>query len=141
MTGTYEIGFIVSPDSPDEEVKKIIESVSGIIRKGGGNVTKVDEWGVRKLTYPIRKHNDGIYVFVLAETGDGQMISQVERRLRQVERVIRFITLRLDERLQKSNKLTKKWKKIDRVNRSKQEAKAEQEREADTHSQEASDAN
>jgi small subunit ribosomal protein S6 len=141
VTGTYEIGFIVTPDSPDEEVKKIIESVSGIIKKSNGTVTRVDEWGVRKLAYPIKKYSDGIYVFVLAETADGQMISQVERRLRQLERVVRFITLRLDERLKKSNKLTKKWKKIERVNRSKQEAiKAESGHEAG-EPQETHDAN
>lgn len=116
MSNRYEIGFIVTPDSSEEEVKKIVDSVLGIIQKNEGKVENVDEWGVKKMAYPIEKHEEGYYFFVQFEA-DGNTVAAVEKRLRQVEKVMRFITLRLDDKLKKTNKLTKKWKKLDQAHK------------------------
>ena len=124
MSNRYEIGFIITPDSTEEDVKKIVDSVVGIIKKNGGKVENVDEWGIKKLAYPIDKHSEGYFYFFQFES-DGNTVAAVEKRLRQIEKVLRFITLRLDDKLKKSNKLTKKWKKLDQAHKKFKETKEE----------------
>jgi small subunit ribosomal protein S6 len=114
MNSRYEIGFIVTPEVNEEEVKKIIESITGTITKAKGVIENLDEWGRKKLAFPIQKNLEGYYVFIQTEV-DGSVIATLERRLKQMEKVLRFITLRLDDKLKKSNKLTKRWAKIDRL--------------------------
>lgn len=114
MNSRYEIGFIITPEVNEEEVKKIIESITGTITKAKGVIENLDEWGRKKLAFPIQKNLEGYYVFIQAEV-DGSIIATLERRLKQMEKVLRFITLRLDDKLKKSNKLTKRWAKIDRL--------------------------
>jgi small subunit ribosomal protein S6 len=114
MNSRYEIGFIITPEVNEEEVKKIIESITGTITKAKGVIENLDEWGRKKLAFPIQKNLEGYYVFIQTEV-DGSVIATLERRLKQMEKVLRFITLRLDDKLKKSNKLTKRWAKIDKL--------------------------
>jgi small subunit ribosomal protein S6 len=112
MNCKYEIGFIVTPDANEEEVKKIVESITNTIKKAKGVIANIDEWGRKKMAYPIKKNLEGYYVFIQTEV-DGGVIADLERRLKQMEKVLRFITLRLDDKLKKANKLTKRWQKIE----------------------------
>jgi len=114
MKRKYEIGFLLNPESSDEEVKKITDTVVGIIEKAKGNVENIDEWGRRKLAYPIQKHKEGIYTFINTEV-EGKVMLELERRLKLSESVIRFIVIRLDDKLKKANKLTKKWRKLEKI--------------------------
>ncbi len=129
MVSRYEIGFILSPEANEEDSKKVLETVTQIIKKAKGTVEKVDDWGRKPLAYPINKFKEGAYVFLTTDT-DGATVLAVEKRLRQMEKVMRFLSLRLDERLKKSNKLTKRWTKIDALRRRNQEARGEREGEA-----------
>ena len=109
----YDIGFIVNPDSTEDEIRKIIDSITRVIEERGGVIEKLDEWGRKRLVYPIEKHKEGIYIFIYAEiTGD--VVGEIERRLKLNEKIIRFIVVRLDDKLKKSNKLTKRWDKADK---------------------------
>jgi small subunit ribosomal protein S6 len=123
MSRKYEIGFIINPEATEEEVKKIIDSIVEIVKKADGNIENVDEWGRRKLAYPIQKHNEGIYIFINVDAV-GSVFVAVERRLKLTEKVMRFVVLRLDDKLKKANRLTKKWKRRERLSR---ESAAEQE--------------
>ncbi len=139
MTSRYEIGFIVTPEVSEDEVKKITESITSTITKAQGVIEGIDEWGRKKLAFPIRKNLEGYYVFVLTEV-DGAVIATLERRLKQMEKVLRFITLRLDDKLKKSNKLTKRWAKIDRIRKKSMDSREEKESEDFTENEEDSDA-
>jgi small subunit ribosomal protein S6 len=139
MTSRYEIGFIVTPEVSEEEVKKITESITSTITKAQGVIEGLDEWGRKKLAFPIRKNLEGYYVFVQAEV-DGSVIATLERRLKQMEKVLRFITLRLDDKLKKSHKLTKRWAKIDRIRKKTMDSREEKESEEFSESEEESDA-
>ena len=110
MKRKYEIGFIINPEATEEDVKKVVDSVSQIIKKDKGIVENVDEWGRKKLAYPIKKHSEGIYVFINSE-GEGSIYAKVERRLKLSEQVMRFIILRLDDKWRKANRLIKKYRK------------------------------
>jgi len=116
MNRKYEIGFIINPESSEEDVKKIIDSIVDIIKKSNGIVENVDEWGRRKMQFPIQKHNEGFYVFINAEF-EGHVFFEIERRLKLTEKVMRFIVLRLDDKLKKANRLTRKWKRIEKLSR------------------------
>lgn len=140
MTSRYEIGFIVTPEVSEDEVKKITESITATITKADGVIENLDEWGRKKMAFPIQKHLEGYYVFVLAEV-DGSVVATLERRMKQMEKVLRFITLRLDDKLKKSNKLTKRWTKIDRIRKKTMDSRSvERESESGSESEEDSDA-
>ncbi|MCP4221190.1 MAG: 30S ribosomal protein S6 [bacterium] len=116
MNRKYEIGFIINPEAMEDEVKKIVDSVTAIIEKGEGIIENVDEWGRKKLAYPIEKHTEGFYIFINTEM-KGALFFDIERRLKLTEKVMRFVVLRLDDKLKKANKLTKKWKRTEKLTR------------------------
>ncbi|HWP34319.1 MAG TPA: 30S ribosomal protein S6 [Thermodesulfobacteriota bacterium] len=93
----YELTFIVHPERSDEEARKLAERIGEIVTREGGAVLKVEEWGKRKLAYPIRKQTKGTYL-LLHFTGGGRAVAEVERALRLSDDVLRYLTVRLDER-------------------------------------------
>ena len=116
MKREYEIGLIINPETADEEAEKIKISITDILKKGKGTVENIDEWGRKTLAYPIEKHKEGIYVFIKTMS-PGDVIAAVERRLKLNEKVMRFIVIRLDDKFRKTNKLEKKWKRIEKFSK------------------------
>ena len=86
----YELVFIVHPDLDDTAFQAQLEKVKGWITDAGGQVTKVDLWGKRKLAYPIRKQREGRYV-VLNTKMPATFCTTLERNLRFQEPVLRFL--------------------------------------------------
>jgi small subunit ribosomal protein S6 len=106
---TYEVAFITAPNTAEDELSKLNSQIEQIITGRGGKITKVDNWGRRKLAYRIGKFDEGVYTFVYLE-GSGQEIAEVERRLRVTDFVIRHLTVRTDEALKRAEKLKSKRK-------------------------------
>lgn len=106
---TYEVCFIVNPNTVEDELKKLTSQLEQIITEKGGKVSKVDHLGRRKLAYPIGKFDDGNYTFIYLE-GSGSEIYEVERRLRVNDAVIRHMTVRTDEDLKRAAKMKAKRK-------------------------------
>src|SRR5579863_4181582 len=102
----YEELFILKPDSPEEEVDGFVEQIKQVITSGKGTVDKVDKWGVRKLAYRVQKFNEGLYVLVQFSSSP-ELVKEVERRLRVSDLVIKFITVRIDEKMKKIEKRKK----------------------------------
>jgi len=102
----YEELFIVKPDAPEEEVKAFIEQVKQVIATGKGNIEKLDDWGTRKLAYRVSKYNEGHYVLVVFSSSP-ELVREVERRMRVADLVIKFITVRIDEKQKKIEKRKK----------------------------------
>jgi small subunit ribosomal protein S6 len=96
MNRSYEVMFIVRPDVEEADLDKLIEGFSNNITTGGGEVKSVEKMGRRRLAYTVRKFNDGFYV-LLTILAEGKLITEIERRLRVSEQVIKFITVRMDE--------------------------------------------
>jgi small subunit ribosomal protein S6 len=96
MNRTYEIMFIVRPDVEEADLDKLIEGFQKNVTDGGGEVRSTEKMGRRRLAYTVRKFNDGFYV-LLTIIAEGQLITEIERRLRVSEPVIKFITVRIDE--------------------------------------------
>jgi small subunit ribosomal protein S6 len=91
----YETIFILTPDTPNDGIAKINDRVKGIVDSLGGNVLKVDNWGKRKLAYEVGKQLKGIYLYwqYLGTTG---LVEELERNLRMLDPVIRYMTVKLD---------------------------------------------
>jgi small subunit ribosomal protein S6 len=98
---SYEIMFIVRPDADEEALDKLIEGFSKNITDGGGEIRSTEKMGRRRLAYTVRKFNDGFYV-LLTIVAMGELIKEVERRLRVSEPVIKFLTVRIDEEEKRS---------------------------------------
>ncbi len=92
----YEIMFIIAAALEDEKKAAAVEMVKEIISEGGGEVSKVDEWGIRKLAYPIQKKNEGYYV-VMEFKAPAELPLELDRRLRISDDVIRHIIVNKDE--------------------------------------------
>jgi small subunit ribosomal protein S6 len=103
----YELMYIASPETSDEEVGKLNESIEALVVKGGGSIAKTEVFGRKPLAYPIKKKNEGIYV-LFEIVGAGQEIAELERRLRVNDTVIRFITVRVDEDRKAADKVRTK---------------------------------
>ncbi|MGH9799297.1 MAG: 30S ribosomal protein S6 [Blastocatellia bacterium] len=108
---TYELMFIASPNTTDEEVNKLISQIEHAVTDRGGKIAKIEPWGRRKLAYRIAKFDEGIYTLVHIE-GTGQEIAEVERRLRVTDFVIRYLSVRTDEDLKRAAKVKAKRKVV-----------------------------
>jgi small subunit ribosomal protein S6 len=106
----YEELFIVRPDATEEDIDAYIEQVKGVITSGGGTVDKADKWGVRKLAYRVEKRSEGFYVLIQFTAGPAT-VKEVERRMRVTDMVMKWITVRIDEKLKKLEKRTKQREK------------------------------
>jgi len=102
----YEELFIVKPDAPEEEVDAYIGQLKELITNGKGTVEKADKWGTRKLAYRVQKYNEGIYVLVQFSSSP-ELVHEIERRMRVTDMVIKFITVRIDEKTKKIEKRKK----------------------------------
>jgi small subunit ribosomal protein S6 len=102
----YEELFIVKPDAPEEEVDGFVTQIKDLITSGKGTVEKADKWGVRKLAYRIQKYKEGIYILVQF-SAPSELVKEVERRMRVTDMVIKFITVRIDEKMKKIEKRKK----------------------------------
>ena len=102
----YEELFIVKPDAPEEEVDAYIGQLKDLITNGKGTVDKADKWGTRKLAYRVQKYNEGIYV-LLQFSSSPELVKEIERRMRVTDMVIKFITVRIDEKTKKIEKRKK----------------------------------
>ena len=91
----YELAVVVSEKIEVDDRAATIEKLKEIITRFGGTVTEVDEWGKRKLAYEIQKMREGFYYFVRFES-DATCPAEVERRIRIMENVIRYLCVRQD---------------------------------------------
>ena len=92
----YELMFIADPRLPDEEVVEMGDQYKAMIESMGGDVFKVESWGKRKLAYQIEKLSEGNYTLFYIRTDNGTSFDEVEQRMQQNEKVLRYMTVRTD---------------------------------------------
>jgi small subunit ribosomal protein S6 len=107
----YDLVFIVRPATPEDEIKKVLTVIEHTVAEKGGKIEKTEHWGTRKLAYRVAKHREGIYVHQEIRTTHGELIAELERRLRVQDNVIKYQTVRLDEDLKRQKKLSQKREK------------------------------
>lgn len=112
MLNQYEVVFICTPVLSEEQVRETVEKFQGIVTETGGEIVNVENWGLKKLAYPIQKKSTGFYHLV-EFNADPAIITKFETELRRDERVMRFLTVRLDKHagayaIKRRNKLNAK---------------------------------
>ncbi len=93
----YETGYILSPALSEEETAQFIQQMADIVAQKKGHMVRQDVWGKRRLAYPIKRHQEGVFVFFTYE-GPGDVSTELERRFKQTDAVIRFMTMLKDPR-------------------------------------------
>lgn len=94
----YELVYIVTPEASEQDVAELHTQIEGIVERFKGTFDKTENWGRRRLAYEIGKHREGTYV-VETITGSGELMKEIDRRLRVNDAVIRHLVVRVDEEL------------------------------------------
>ena len=115
----YELVYIVNPETSEQEVADLHTQIEQIVQRFGGTFDKTENWGRRKLAYEIGHHREGTYV-VETITGSGELMKEIDRRLRVIDAVIRHLIVRVDaelrvaERTREARKATQARRRIAR---------------------------
>jgi len=92
----YELLYILPPDSTEQQVAELHEQIASVVSRLNGQIEKTDNWGRRRLAYEIGPHKEGVYVLELIN-GTGDLMKELDRRLRVLDQVVRHIVVRVDE--------------------------------------------
>jgi len=106
----YETAFLITPKLEEEETEKLIQKMADVVAKKKGKMINIEKWGKKKLAYPINNLNEAFYVFFHYE-GEPAIPSELERRFRQTEPVLRYLTLRKEVQFMPKKKARGKRKK------------------------------
>jgi small subunit ribosomal protein S6 len=114
-TRQYELVYIVTPDATDQEVADLHTQIEQIVQRFNGVLDKTENWGRRKLAYEIGHHREGTYV-VETISGTGDLMKEIDRRLRVIDQVIRHLVVRVDAELRVADR-TREARKANQARR------------------------
>lgn len=92
----YELIYILPPDSTEQQATEIHQQVEGVVSRLNGQIEKTENWGRRKLAYEIGHFKEGVYVLEVIN-GGGELMKELDRRLKVLDQVIRHMVVRVDE--------------------------------------------
>jgi len=101
----YDLIFICMPTTAEEDIAKIIATLEQVVTERGAKVEKLEKWGTRKLAYRVSKQREGYFVYMSLRSTQGELIKELERRLKVTDAVIKYMTIRLDEEIKRQQKL------------------------------------
>ena len=96
MLNNYETVFIMTPVLSDDQMKETVKKFQSFLKEKGAEIVFENNWGLRKLAYPIQKKNTGFY-YLIEFKGAGDIIGKLEVEYKRDERVMRFLTVALDK--------------------------------------------
>jgi small subunit ribosomal protein S6 len=102
-TRTYELVYVLKPDATEQQVADLHTQVEQIVGRLGGVLSKTENWGRRKLAYEIAHKKEGLYVLEVI-TGSGELMKELDRRLKNVDVLLRHLIVRVDEHQQKADR-------------------------------------
>jgi len=110
----YELIYVVAPDVGEEAVSAVHEEVEALVARFDGRIVKTDNWGRRRLAYEIKRHKEGTYVLELIE-GSGEMLRELDRRLRVLDQIMRHLVVRVDRELNVAERArTRRKRRVDK---------------------------
>jgi small subunit ribosomal protein S6 len=120
----YETAFLITPKLEEEETEKLIENMAEVVKKKKGKMVNIENWGKRRLAYPIDKLDEAIYVF-FHYGGDPDIPHELQRHFRQTETVIRYLTLKKETQGLPRKKVKTRKRDRTKVAETKEKAKVE----------------
>lgn len=92
----YELIYILPPDSTEQQTTDLHAQIEAVVSRIGGQIERTENWGRRRLAYEIAHHKEGVYVLEVIN-GGGELMKELDRRLRVMDLVIRHMVVRVDE--------------------------------------------
>ena len=92
----YELVYILPPETTEQQATELHDQVASVVSRMNGHIEKTENWGRRKLAYEIGKFKEGVYVLDLIN-GDGELMKELDRRLKVIDQVVRHMIVRVDE--------------------------------------------
>ncbi len=92
----YELVYILPPDVIDQQVTELHEQLEAVVSRMSGQIERMENWGRRKLAYEIGHHKEGVYVLEVIN-GSGELMKELDRRLKVMDQVLRHLVVRVDE--------------------------------------------
>jgi small subunit ribosomal protein S6 len=136
----YETIYIVNPDISQEKTQELTDQLVAKVEKAGGRIVKREYWGVRPLAYPIEKRKRGHYVLLVTD-GEAAALQALETAIQLEERILRFLTVRLNELSDEPSPLMRRRKaREERAAEAEAEAETEAEAKPATDTDEAAEA-
>jgi small subunit ribosomal protein S6 len=96
MMNQYETVFITTPVLSEAQMKETVQKFIKILKDGGAEIVHEENWGLKKLAYPIQKKSTGFY-YLIEFKAEGELIQKLETEYRRDERIIRFLTFKMDK--------------------------------------------
>jgi small subunit ribosomal protein S6 len=103
----YDLIFILRPDTAEPEIDKVIATIEHAATEKGAKIEKTDKWGRRRMAYRVQRLREGFYVYMVIRSSHGEVVKELERRLKVADPVMKYLTVRLDEELKRQEKLKK----------------------------------
>jgi small subunit ribosomal protein S6 len=95
----YELVYILPPDTTEEQVTELHQQVEAVVSRMNGQIERMENWGRRRLAYEIAHQKEGVYVLEVIN-GSGELMKELDRRLRVIDQVMRHMVVRVDEEKQ-----------------------------------------
>jgi len=100
----YDLIFICRPDTPEADIDKVISTLEHAVAEKSGKIEKMEKWGRKRMAYRVQKLREGFYVYMVVRSSHGELLRELERRLKVSDAVIKYLTVRLDEELKRQEK-------------------------------------
>src|SRR5271155_2804610 len=101
----YDLIFICRPDTPEADVDKVIATLETTAAEKGAKIESTAKWGRKRMAYRVQKLREGYFVYMVLKSSNGEVVKELERRLKVADPVIKYMTVRLDEELKRQEKL------------------------------------
>src|SRR5277367_1084309 len=103
----YDLIFICRPDTPEPDIDKVIATLENTATEKGAKIEKTEKWGRKRMAYPVQRLREGFYVYMVIHSTQGEVVKELERRLKVADAVMKYMTVRTDEELKRQEKLKK----------------------------------
>jgi small subunit ribosomal protein S6 len=103
----YDLIFICRPDTPEPDIDKLIATLEHTAAEKGAKIESTAKWGRKRMAYRVQKLREGYFVYMVLKSTNGEVVKELERRLKVADSVIKYLTVRLDEELKRQEKLKK----------------------------------
>src|ERR1700683_2590020 len=101
----YDLIFICRPDTPEADIDKVIHTLETTAAEKGAEIESTANGGVKSRAYRVQKLREGYFVYMVVKSSHGEVVKELERRLKVADPVIKYMTVRLDEELKRQEKL------------------------------------
>ena len=101
----YDLIFICRPDTPEADIDKVISTLESTVAEKGAKIEKTEKWGRKRMAYRVQRLREGFYVYMVVRSSQGEVVKELERRLKVADPVMKYLTVRVDEELKRQDKL------------------------------------